>query len=152
MGTHYRGTAQEQLALEVFIKLTRAAESVGQRINGHLSAVNLTVSQFGVLEALFHLGPMHQKDLGEKILKSSGNMTLVIDNLGKRGLVQRERDPRDRRCYLVTLTPVGEALISDLFPRHVAIVTREIGALNPAEQEQLATLCRKLGLGAPAAQ
>ena len=147
MATHYQGTQVETRALDVFIKLSRAAESVGQRINSHLSAANLTVSQFGVLEALYHLGPMHQKDLGIKILKSSGNMTLVIDNLGKRGLVQRERDPADRRCYVVALSEAGRALIDDLFPRHVAIVTREIGVLSPAEQETLAGLCRKLGLG-----
>ena len=75
----------------------------------------------------------------------------MIDNLRKRGLVERERDPADRRCYLVALTPEGAALIADLFPRHVAIVEREIGALTAAEQETLAALCRKLGLGVPVA-
>ena len=146
MGTHYPGTPTEKSALEVYIKLSRAAEAVNTRINQHLKAENLTVSQFGVLEAIYHLGPMHQNRLAEKILKSTGNLTLVIDNLEKRGLVTRKRDPEDRRCITIDLTNSGRKLIEQLFPRHVAIVVKEIGALTRAEQTQLAALCRKLGL------
>ena len=104
MGTHFQGTEQEISALDAYIKLSRAAEAVTTRINRHLKAENLTISQFGVLEAIHHLGPMHQHRLGQKILKSGGNMTLVIDNLQKRGLVEREQDPADRRCITVRLT------------------------------------------------
>lgn len=147
MPTHYAGTAEEKSALEVYIKLARAAESVTARVNHHLAEVNLTISQFGVLEAVYHLGPMHQGLLAEKILKSSGNMTLVIDNLVKRELVERKRDSEDRRCITIHLTEAGRHLIAEIFPRHVAIVVKEIGVLTMAEQVQLAALCRKLGLG-----
>ena len=146
MGTHYPGTPEEKSALDVYIKLSRAAEAVNTRINQHLKAKNITISQFGALEAIYHLGPMHQNRLAEKILKSTGNLTLVIDNLEKRGLVTRERDPEDRRCITIDLTGSGRELIEQLFPRHVAIVVREIGVLTRAEQSQLAALCRKLGL------
>ncbi len=146
MSTHYQGTVEERMALDVYIKLSRAANAVTGRINAHLAGVNLTISQFGVLESLYHLGPMHQNTLGEKILKSSGNMTLVIDNLVKRGLVERRRDVQDRRYIKVHLTEVGQALIKDIFPRHVQIVVNEMDILSPAEKEQLAYLCRKVGL------
>jgi len=146
MSTHYRGTQQEKNALDVYIKLSRAAESVETRVNRHLKDYGLTWSQFGVLEALFHLGPLHQQDLATKILKSSGNLTLVIDNLVKRGLVERERDWRDRRFITICLSEAGRQLISSIFPGHVAQVVEAIGALTPAEQRQLAQLCRKLGL------
>jgi MarR family 2-MHQ and catechol resistance regulon transcriptional repressor len=146
MGTHYQGTLAEQRALDVYIKLSRAAEAVNMRVNHHLKAEKLTISQFGVLEAIYHLGPMHQNRLAEKILKSSGNLTLVIDNLEKRGLVTRERDPEDRRCMTIHLTESGRALIESIFPRHVGIVVQEINVLTREEQSQLAVLCRKLGL------
>jgi MarR family 2-MHQ and catechol resistance regulon transcriptional repressor len=146
MGTHYQGTLAEQCALDVYIKLSRAAEAVNTRVNQHLKREKLTISQFGVLEAIYHLGPMHQNRLAEKILKSSGNLTLVIDNLEKRGLVTRERDPEDRRCMTIHLTEAGRALIESIFPRHVGIVVQEINVLSMEEQSQLATLCRKLGL------
>ncbi|KAA3663156.1 MAG: MarR family transcriptional regulator [Chloroflexi bacterium] len=146
MSTHHQGTGEERAALDVYIKLSRAANAVTNRINAHLADVNLTISQFGVLESLYHLGPMHQNVLGEKILKSSGNMTLVIDNLVKRGLVERRRDEQDRRYIQVYLTEAGKELIDDIFPRHVKIVVNEMQILSSAEKKQLARLCRKVGL------
>ena len=146
MPTHYKGSEKERLALEVYIKLARAADSVSARINQHLAEVNLTVSQFGVLEALYHLGPMHQNQLAEKILKSTGNITMVVDNLVKRQLVERRRDPDDRRCITIHLTEAGQQLIQKLFPRHVAVVVEEMEVLEREEQRQLAVLCRKVGL------
>lgn len=146
MSTQYQGTQTEKDALDVYIKLSRAAESVETCVNNHLKDYGLTWSQFGVLEALFHLGPLHQQDLAEKILKSSGNLTLVIDNLAKRDLVERERDQCDRRFITVCLSETGHQLISGIFPDHVAHVVEAVGVLTPAEQQQLARLCRKLGL------
>ena len=145
MGTRYLGTQEQVLALDTFIKLVRATETVSNRIHRHLAETDLTVSQFGVLEALFHLGPLYQRDLAEKLLKSGGNMTLVIDNLEKRELVKREREVDDRRCIKVCLTQKGHQLISRIFPSHVAAVVNEIGILTPDEQEELGRLCRKLG-------
>lgn len=145
MGTRYLGTQEQVLALDTFIKLVRATETVSNRIHRHLAETDLTVSQFGVLEALFHLGPLYQRDLAEKLLKSGGNMTLVIDNLEKRELVKREREADDRRCIKVCLTQKGHQLISRIFPSHVAAVVNEIGILTPDEQEELGRLCRKLG-------
>lgn len=147
MGTHYQGNETERLALDVYIKLARSAESVSQRINQHLADHNLTVSQFGVLEALYHLGPMHQTDLARRILKSSGNLTLVIDNLSRRGLAQRQPDAEDRRCVYVHLTEAGRALLAELFPHHVAVVVAEMSVLTAAEQRELARLCRLVGIG-----
>ena len=145
MATHYEGTAEERRALDAYIKLSRAAESVGARINAHLHRHKLTISQFGVLEAVYHLGPLQTSELGHKILKSSGNMTMVVDNLEKRGLVRRERRPDDRRCILIHLTKSGETLVAGLLPAHVAGVVDTFAVLTPQEQTQLADLCRKLG-------
>lgn len=146
MGTHYQGTPDEVRALNVYIKLSRAADAVTQRINKHLKEDGLTVSQFGVLEALFHLGPMCQTELAGKILKSTGNLTLVIDNLEQAGLVERQRDTVDRRFISVHLTPAGEALISRIFHPHVRGVVETMSALTQQEQDELASLCRKLGM------
>lgn len=146
MATHYQGTKTEERALNTYIKLSRAAEAVGQRINEHLRQYDLTISQFGALEALYFLGPQQPGQLGTKILKSSGNMTLVIENLVKRGLVARQRREDDRRCIDIHLTEAGTALIESIFPPHVAGVVDAFAALTAAEQEQLGALCRKLGL------
>lgn len=146
MGTHYSGSTEELLALDCYIKLFRAADSVSQRINAHLRDYDLTVSQFGALETIYHLGPMQSGELGQKILKTSGNMTMVIDHLEKRGLVTRQRRADDRRCVDIHLTEDGRSLITSILPTHVAGVVVALSALNQAEQQQLADLCRTLGL------
>lgn len=146
MSTHYRGSDEEKRTLNAFIKLMRATESVNNRLNRHLAEADLTISQFGVLEALLHIGPLNQKALGEKLLKSGGNITLVIDNLEKCGHVERNRDPEDRRSMLISLTDEGRTFIKSFFPRHLKQIMREFSVLSPAEKDQLAEICRKLGL------
>jgi MarR family 2-MHQ and catechol resistance regulon transcriptional repressor len=146
MGSHYPGTECEVRALNAYIKLLRAAESLNARISQKVAAHHLTLSQFGVLEALCHLGPLPQSKLGEKLLKSSGNITMVVDNLEKLKLVERRRDNHDRRVVTVYLTAEGRALIERIFPEHVALIMEEMGVLDDREQEQLGQLCRKVGL------
>ena len=142
----FQGSENEMRALNTYIKLMRAAESLTARAHEHLSSAGLTISQFGVLEALHHVGPMSQKDIGAKILRSSGNITMVIDNLEKRRLVRRERDERDRRSFIVHLTDAGKKLIRKIFPPHAAVITNEMNALTAVEQKTLGELCKKLGL------
>lgn len=148
MGTHYQGSKTEIDALNAYIKLMRASESVTTRAHARLPK-EITLSQFGVLEALLHRGPLYQSELAGKLLISGGNLTLIVDNLEKAGFVQRTRDEEDRRYIKVSLTDKGQAFISDLFPKIAADIAREFSALTPAEQFTLGWLCKKVGV-APA--
>ena len=145
MGTRHRGPIDEINALNTFIKLQRAAESVSTRVHSVLPD-ELTITQFGVLEALHHIGPLCQGELAEKLLRSSGNLTLVVDNLEKADYVLRERDPADRRFVVVRLTDKGQSFINEIFPRILANVTREMAALSSTELLDLGRLCKKVGL------
>ena len=119
MPTHFHGRPEEERALDAFIKLARCVASLGAHLGGprsHLGTAGLTESQFGVLETLLHLGPLHQCRLAQKHLLSPGNLTLVINNLQRDGLVRRQRSTEDRRYVEVQLTDAGRALITDLFP------------------------------------
>lgn len=146
MGTHYPGTESEKKTLNAFIKLMRATESMNNRLNRHLAEADLTLSQFGTLEVLHHLGPLNQRTIGEKLLKSGGNITMVIDNLERCGHVKRERDPSDRRAVLIHLTPKGKEFIEDFFPKHLEKIKEEFSVLTEQEKETLAEICKKLGL------
>lgn len=146
MGTHHKGPDAEVRALNAYIALMRASQSTTARVHAHLAEEGLTLGQFAALEALHHLGPMLQRELAGKLLCSAGNMTIVLDNLEKRGLVRRERRPDDRRCTTARITPRGTRLVRRVFPRHVKALLREMAILTPAEQEELRRLCRKLGL------
>ena len=141
-------TADEKRALDTYVKLMRAAESITAHLEGGLREAGLTTSQFGVLEALFHLGPLTQGELSRKLLKSSGNLTLVVDNLERRGLAKRHTRAEDRRCVEVHLTKQGREVIADVFPKHARAIRQAMGGLAPYEQRHLGELCRRLGLAA----
>lgn len=145
MPTHHQGSPAEIAALNAYIKLMRATESVTTRVNEVLPA-GLTVTQFGVLETLHHLGPLCQGSLASKLLKSSANLTLVIANLEKSGLIRRVRQPHDLRYVTVSLTPRGRAFIARLFPKVAARIAAEFAVLSNAEKAELGRLTKKLGL------
>ncbi len=145
MPTHYTGKDNEVQTLNTFIKMMRATESLNNRLNSHLSENNLTISQFGVLESLLHIGPQNQKELGERLLKSGGNITMVIDNLCKNGFVQRNKDPKDGRASIISLTEHGALFIEDFFPKHLDKIVKEFEVLSPEELEQLGVLAKKIG-------
>ncbi|MDD2852959.1 MAG: MarR family winged helix-turn-helix transcriptional regulator [Desulfuromonadaceae bacterium] len=134
------------LALNTYTKLMRAAETVTNRVSRTMAEAGLTISQFGVLEALHHKGPLCQRDVAAKILKSTGNITMVIDNLEKRELVTRERASEDRRYLTVNLTEKGRELISTVFGNVEAAIMNEVCVLTPVEQKTLGGLCKTLGL------
>ena len=143
--SRYRRDRTERLALSTYLKLTRASDRLWDYLALGLQREALTPSQFGVLEYLFHMGPMCQRDLGERILRSSGNMTLVVGILERRGLVWRERLAEEHRYYQVHLTAEGERLVRRVFPGHAESITRELAVLTQEEQRTLGNLCRKLG-------
>jgi MarR family 2-MHQ and catechol resistance regulon transcriptional repressor len=145
MGSHYRGTRKQVRALSAFINLMRAADSLAAASARRAARDGLTHSQFGVLEALYHLGPLPQKALGDKLLKTSGNITMVVSNLERAGLVERRRDERDRRFVTVRLTVSGHSVIARSIPRQVAGIVEDLSVLGDDEQELLRRLCRRLG-------
>jgi len=147
MPTHFTVSRAEMRALNTFIKLTRCTNSLLARLAERSSIGDLTYSQFAVLEALYHLGHMTQSEISSKVLKSGSNMTTVIDNLERDGLVRRERDANDRRVIHVHLTEAGTAKIEAVFPGHVAALVEEFRVLSGGEQEALGELCKKLGKG-----
>ena len=147
MPTRFTGSRAERRTLDTFIKLTRCTNSVLARLSERNTVGDLTYSQFAVLEALYHLGPLTQGEVSQKVLKSGSNMTTVIDNLERDGFVRRERDAKDRRVIHVHLTQAGSSKLEAVFPAHVAALVEEFRFLSAKEQETLGELCKKLGLG-----
>lgn len=146
--TRHNGTEEERLALDLLIKLTRASDAVCNRVHQHLIGTNLSVTQFGILDALHHIGPMSLGDLAKKHLKSPNNITSVVDTMERTGLVKRVRHEIDRRVILLHITDKGRELFEKHWPSHVESVVRAASVLSPAEQRTLAHLLRQFGMGA----
>jgi MarR family 2-MHQ and catechol resistance regulon transcriptional repressor len=139
------GRSQERQALNTYVKLMRAANTARNVAARQLGDSGLTLTQFAVLEALYHLGPMSLTDIAQKVLTTGGNLTMVVGNLEKQGLAKRQPCPEDRRVLIVVLTSKGKTLIRGLFPEHAAAIIEFMNALSEAEQKSLGDLCRKLG-------
>jgi MarR family 2-MHQ and catechol resistance regulon transcriptional repressor len=141
-------TEQQKLALKSYVRLMRCVDSVTTMLHKHLTNSGLTPSQFGVLEALHSLGPLCQKELSQKLLKSGGNITMVIDNLEKRHLVKRVRDSQDRRKFMIELTDEGKILIEKVFPVHAQVAEKLFFILDKNELEELGRMLKILGKSA----
>ena len=145
MPRHFHGTPRQERALSAYVKLLRASETVHSEATRTLAGESLSVSQFAVLEALYHVGPLCLSDLAHKILKTSGNLTMVVGNLEKNGLVTRQQSAEDRRFVSVAITEKGRKLMGRVFPGHLERIVALMNRLSPAQQDELGRLCRKLG-------
>jgi MarR family 2-MHQ and catechol resistance regulon transcriptional repressor len=131
--------------IHLWLLLARAARAVEAHAVRSIEALGMCGSDFGVLEALLHKGPLAVHELGEKVLLSSGSITTAVDRLERRGLVERRSAARDRRARIVWLTEEGSAVAQRVFEEHRQDMERATAGLSAAERAELAGLLRKLG-------
>jgi MarR family 2-MHQ and catechol resistance regulon transcriptional repressor len=137
-------------ALKTWVVLARAYLAIYKHVAADVARYDLTASEFGILEALFHKGPLLIGDLQKKILVTSGGVTYLVNRLIAKGLVTRESFPGDKRSRFAVLTPEGSALIKRIFPGHAKRIAKVMGELSPKEQKRVTAMLRKLGKGATA--
>ncbi len=132
----------------LWLLLWKTAKVLEIHARRSIDALGLCLSDFGVLEILLHKGPLPVNTVGKKILLTSGSVTVAIDRLEERGLVERRADATDRRSRIVHLTEAGSQLAKKIFAEHKQHMERAVSVLNQAETEALARTLRKLGRGA----
>lgn len=103
------------------------------------------LSDFGLLEVLYHKGSLPINAIGKKIFLTSGSLTTAVDRAEKSGLVTREHGRKDRRVVLVHLTDKGKALIEEAFQQHAAHLESIFNPLGAKERKNLAKLLKKIG-------
>jgi MarR family 2-MHQ and catechol resistance regulon transcriptional repressor len=139
---------KQDSGVHLWLVLWKAARAVERHSSRGVAAAGMGLSDFGVLEALLHKGPLPVNALGAKVLLTSGSITTAIDRLERRGLVERAVDATDRRARVVHLTGLGRKLIGKLFADHERAMEKAVSALEPGERVVLIGLLRKLGRGA----
>src|SRR5688500_6229237 len=132
-------------ALKLWVVLSRAHAAVAAHSQADIARSGLTPMEFGILEALHHKGPMLLGEVQKKILVTSGGVTYLVDRLAARELVERRRCESDRRAYYAALTPAGEELIREIFPRHAQALRHALAGLDEAEKDEAIGLLRTLG-------
>jgi MarR family transcriptional regulator, 2-MHQ and catechol-resistance regulon repressor len=143
-----RAPSAESTALKLWVVLSRAQASVERHAETDVARHGLTLTEFAILEALYHRGPLLLGEVQRKILVSSGGVTYLVDRLEARGLVERLQCPEDRRARYASLTRAGVALLDRIFPEHARSIARSVSGLTKTEQAQATALLRKLGKAA----
>lgn len=134
--------------IHLWLVLWKAFRSVEAHAHRHIAGLGMCLSDFGVLEALLHKGPLTVNELGAKVLLTSGSMTAALDRLEHRGLVERNEDEVDRRVRVVRLTQAGTRLIRKAFEAHRNAMELAAAGVSGKDREDLIDLLRQLGLGA----
>ena len=131
--------------IHVWLVLWKAGRAVEAEAQRSIARFGMVLSDFGVLEALLHRGPLSAKQLGAKVLLTSGSVTAAIDRLAARGLVRREDDAHDRRACIVHLTAAGRRLIEPAFAQHRRELEQALEDFTVEERRTLLPLLRRLG-------
>lgn len=135
----------QESALKLWVVMNRAVRAIEAPLRRQVEAHGISFTEFAVLEALLHKGPMPIGDIGERVLLTSGSMTYVVDKLVKRGLVERRACESDRRVVYGDLTAAGRSLISPVFSEHAVLLAETMAGLSPAEREVTAGMLKRLG-------
>lgn len=135
---------KDKLDLSILITLSRSTQMIQRRSAAILKDSGLTITQFGVLEALYHKGDMTINEIIERLLSTSGNMTVVINNLEKEQLINRYVNPKDRRSALIAITEKGCSRVEAIFPPHLQDLKENFSVYSEDEKEQLLDLLKKL--------
>lgn len=139
---------QKEPSLELFVVLSRAYNWVNAHATRDIRCHGLNPTEFGILEVLYHKGPLPLQQIGEKVLISSGNITYAVDKLEQKQLLVRKPSPHDRRVIFAELTPQGHKMLAAIFPQHAEALHRAVSGLSPEEQVQAIQLLKKLGYAA----
>jgi MarR family transcriptional regulator, 2-MHQ and catechol-resistance regulon repressor len=135
-------------ALKLWVVLSRAHAALTEHLQVDVARHDLTLTEFGILEVLFHKGPLLLGEVQRRILVSSGGVTYLVDRLEQKGLVERRECPGDRRARFAALTDAGERLIRDIFPQHAECIQSLMSELTADEQAIAHRLLRRLGRSA----
>ncbi|HET9378096.1 MAG TPA: MarR family transcriptional regulator [Chthoniobacterales bacterium] len=134
----------------VWLVMMKAMRALTRYATAGIEETGLGLSDFGVLEALLHKGPLPVNTIGPIVGLTPGSISVAIDRLFAKGLVSRVEDTEDRRVRIVALTPRGKELIVLAFRKHSGQMKRVFSELTPEELHDLETTLKKVGKRAAA--
>ena len=135
----------QDLSLKLFVVLTRALQSIEKKTIKEINSQGLNLTEFGVLELLYHKGDQPIQKIGQKILLASSSITYVVDKLEEKNYLKRRGCPTDRRVTYATITKEGKELMDEIFPKHKSFLNEIMGVLSSNEKRSTIEQLKKLG-------
>ncbi|NLK12929.1 MAG: MarR family transcriptional regulator [Candidatus Phytoplasma sp.] len=125
--------------------LFKATKAVEEKIKNNISQYKLTITEFGVLEALYSKGALFVQELCEKILVPNSSMTYTLDKLEKKGFIRRTKDVVDKRSFQIILTNEGYFKTKEMLKKHYKFLDEILVNLTKKEKEVLRDLLKRIG-------
>lgn len=144
-GEEMQPGAQHTSGIHLWLVLWKAFNAVQARAMADIECLGLGLSDFAILELLLHKGPTPVNEIGCKVKLTSGSMSVAIDRLERKDLVERRKDARDARTRIIHLTDAGRALIEPAFQKHADVMNQMGEVLTQKEREEAIRLLKKLG-------
>ena len=136
----------QELSLKLFVVLTRAIEAIEKQVTQNIKSYGLNLTEFGVLELLYHKGGQPIQKIGQKVLLASSSITYVVDKLEEKKYLVREACPTDRRVTHAVISEEGKKLMNEIFPQHATAMSKIMGGLSVEEKKVAVNQIKKLGL------
>ena len=134
----------------IWLVMMKAMRALTRYAAAGIEETGLGLSDFGVLEALLHKGPLPVNTIGPIVDLTPGSISIAVDRLFAKGLVTRVESTEDRRIRIVALTPRGKALIDSAFRKHSGQMKRVFSELSTEELRGLEVALKKIGKRAAA--
>jgi len=139
------GTDPDRSAtLQLLIALARAYQAIERGVRPQLAEQGLGMTEFAVLEVLYHKGALPLGEIRDRILVTGATTTYVVKKLEERGLMRRRTGVEDQRVVIGELTSKGRALIDEVFPTHVDRLREVMAGLSVSEKRGATRLLRRL--------
>ena len=128
----------------------KAHEAACDYLSGGIEETGISDTDFRVLEALLHKGPLPVNTIGPKVHLTPGSISVAVDRLLEKGFVTRVESADDRRVRIVALTKSGKDVIVPIFRKHAAETAKVFADANPKELQTLESVLKKAGKRAQA--
>jgi MarR family transcriptional regulator, 2-MHQ and catechol-resistance regulon repressor len=145
-------TNTDRDTLKALTVLFKSSQHVQDNLKKDMTQHGLNLSEFAVLELLYHKGEQPIQNIGKKILLASSSLTYVVDKLENKGLVQRIPCATDRRVIFPAITDNGRELMDQIFPLHAAQIEEIFSVLSDKEVETFIDLVKRVGVHAESLQ
>ncbi|WP_339230953.1 MarR family transcriptional regulator [Oceanobacillus sp. FSL K6-2867] len=136
---------KQDSSLKLFVVLAKAYRAIMEQAEMDIKSKGLNLTDFAVLELLFHRGKQPLQKIGDKILMTSGSITYIVNKLEKKGYLIREASPDDGRVTYARISNQGRELLSTIFPTHWDNIKMIMNGLSDEEKETAIELLKKLG-------
>jgi MarR family 2-MHQ and catechol resistance regulon transcriptional repressor len=138
------GDGDRAATLQLIIALGRALQALEQTVRPHLTQSGLSLTEFAVLEVLYHKGALRLGEIRDRILVTAASTTYVVKKLEERGLMRRRTCAEDSRVVFGELTAKGRTLIDEVFPAHVERLQQAMAGLSVSQKREASRLLRAL--------